>query len=88
MGINVKRQDVVDNVHLLAAKLGLGITETIDQVVGEKLVAIEAARNADIAQRLKAIRKIQERLRPASPDGLTSNYDDLYDEDGLSAWLW
>jgi hypothetical protein len=85
MGINVKRQDVVDNVHLLASKLGLGITETIEQAVVEKLERMEIEREADILSRMERIREIQERLRPHTADGVTSSCDEFYDEDGLPA---
>jgi hypothetical protein len=85
MGINVKREDVVANVHLLASKLGLGITETIENAVVEKLKRMEMEREADIQLRIEKIREIQERLRPHIPDGATSNCDEFYDEDGLPA---
>lgn len=85
MGINVKRKDVVDNVHLLAGKLGIGITETIDQAVSEKLAHMEVERLADIAFRMAAIREIQERLRPFIPDGATSDCRALYNEFGEPA---
>jgi hypothetical protein len=83
MGINVKRQDVVDNVHLLASKLGLGITDAIKDAVSERLASLERAREVEIQRRLDAIRRIQEEFRLLGTDGMTSNCDEFYDEDGL-----
>jgi hypothetical protein len=83
MGINVKRQDVVDEVHLLASKLGLGITDAIKDAVSERLAALERERQIEFERRMAAIRKVQEEFRLLGTDGMTSNCDDLYDEDGL-----
>jgi hypothetical protein len=83
MGINVKRKDVVDNVHILAGKLGLGITETIDQAVTEKLAKIELERQAEIVRRMASIREIQAEAKKHIRPGVTSNHDWMYDENGL-----
>lgn len=83
MGINVKRQDVVSNVHVLAAKLGLGITETIDAAVTAKLAYLELEHAAEIERRIKVIREIQVEAKKYVQANATSNHDDLYDDFGL-----
>ena len=83
MGINVKRQDVVENVYALAGKLGLGITETIDAAVKEKLAQMEVARAADIKRRTKALRAIQGEVVNLVQQGTTSDHSEFYDDGGL-----
>ena len=83
MGINVERQNVVDEVHLLASKLGLGITDAIKDAVSERLASIDRKRQIEAKRKLAAIEKVQKEFRMLGTDGMTSNCDDLYDEDGL-----
>ncbi len=83
MGINVKRQDVVENVYALASELGLGITETIDAAVTAKRDQLEGERAADVKRRLKALRAIQAEVVNLVQPGTTSDHSEFYDENGL-----
>jgi antitoxin VapB len=83
MSINIKNPRVVKEVRVLADKLGLGLTEAIDDAVKARLAQFEAERQAEIQRKLKAVDEIVERVRHLIPPGATSDCSDMYDEDGL-----
>jgi antitoxin VapB len=85
MSINIKNPRVVEEVRILADKLGLGLTEAIDDAVKARLAQLEAERQAEIARKIKALDEIHSRIKHLIPPGATSSCDDMYDEDGLPA---
>jgi antitoxin VapB len=85
MGINVKNAAVEEDIRLLASRLGLGLTEAIEQAVKARLGQLDAEKHAETTRKLAAIRHIQGELRPLLALGVTSDCGELYDDDGLPA---
>lgn len=89
MGINVKNAEVEAEIRLLAAELDVGLTEAILEAVRWRREALRAervaAREAEIARKMAAIRAMQDEVRPFIKPGTTSSCDEFYDEDGLPA---
>ena len=81
MGLSIKNQDVERMSRAIAARKGVTITEAIRQAL-----AAEVARHeAETAERLKAVRRIQDEIAKL-PDRYpgVSNEDLVgYDDDGL-----
>jgi hypothetical protein len=85
MGINIKSEEVVALARDIAAKTGRGLTQTIHDALKAEALRLEKARAADHQRKLKAIRKIQDRvarrMKGAGPVKPIPKevFDDLYE---------
>jgi hypothetical protein len=83
MGINIKSEEVVALARDIAAKTGRGLTQTIHDALKAEALRVEKAREAEYQRKLKAIRKIQDRVaKRADYDPVPipkEVFDDLYE---------
>jgi hypothetical protein len=83
MGINIKSEEVVALARDIAAKTGRGLTQTIHDALKAEALRVEKAREAEYQRKLKAIRKIQDRVRQRAdydPAPIPKEvFDDLYE---------
>jgi hypothetical protein len=85
MGLSIKRAETVRTVRAVAERMGLSVTEAVQQTMDEKLRALTGeerreARRRDLEEWLKEVD-----ARPRNPDGRTWKQiedEDLYDEMG------
>lgn len=80
MGLNIKNDEVQRLAKELALATGQSMTSAIEAALREKLYRMH--RDRDIELRRAEVRRIVERGGP-TPEGLTSDHSDLYDEIGL-----
>jgi hypothetical protein len=81
--IQIRKPDVVRDIRLLAELTGQPITDVVADAVRLKLGEAQRARDADIAERLKRVAEIQERVAALPRIGPLLTDADLYDEDGI-----
>jgi antitoxin VapB len=82
MGMNIKNPTVERLAREFAAETGETMTSAIQTALEERLERLR--RERDVAERIRRIDEILARSGP-TPQGVTSDHSDLYDEDGLPA---
>ena len=87
MGLNIKNEDVVENVRRLAVAKGMSLTAAVDAAVKAELERLQAERHACRSARERELDElladIRSRLRPLRPGEVGSDMSDFYDEWGL-----
>ena len=81
--IQIKNPDVVRDIRLLAELTHQPITDVVAEAVRIKLAEAQRARAADIADRLRRVAEIQERIAALPRMGPPLTDADFYDEDGF-----
>ena len=81
--IQIKKQDVVRDIRLLAELKHQPITDVVAEAVRAKLGEAQRVREADIQARLLRVAKIQEEIAALPIIGELLTDADLYDEYGL-----
>lgn len=81
--IQIRNDDVVRDIRLLAELTGKSITEVVAESVRARLAEAQAARRDATARKLGGIREIQRRFAALPTVGPLLTDDDLYDEYGL-----
>lgn len=86
MQLNLKDAETSQLVERLAAITGTSKTAAVRDAVRRRLAEVEAAREADVAERLQRVRELTEamRARMRKPIPTQQELDDwMYDENGL-----
>lgn len=81
--IQIRKPDVVRDIRLLAELMHQPITDVVAEAVRTKLGMAQRAREADIAERLRRVAEIQERIAALPRIGPLLTDADFYDENGL-----
>ena len=81
--IQIKKQDVVRDIRLLAELKNQPITDVVAEAVRAKLGEAQRARDVDIADRLRRIEEIHKRIAALPKIGPLLTDADFYDEDGF-----
>lgn len=81
--IQIRNDDVVRDIRLLAAITGRSITDVVAESVRARLISAQRERSAETAEIRLKVRAIQDRFRtlPRTVRPLTDA--DLYDDQGL-----
>ena len=83
MGLNIKNEEVHRLAREVAARTGETMTHAIQMALEERLARLTKQQVDDRKDRAARVRAILDSI-PHYP-GVTSNHDDLYDENGLPA---
>ncbi|MCU1326055.1 MAG: hypothetical protein JWN34_1425 [Bryobacterales bacterium] len=81
--IQIRNDDVVRDIRLLAELTGKSITEVVADSVRARLAEAQANKRGEMARKLAGIREIQRRVAALPNVGPLLTDDDLYDEHGL-----
>ena len=81
--IQIRNPEVVKAIRALADQTQLPITEAVGEAVREALRKQDVTRDAEIQQRLAAIKDISRRIRELPIVGPAITDEDLYDADGM-----
>ena len=87
MPLNIKDEAVHAKARRLAELTGRSITAAVSDAIDHRLAEVEDAREAEAAQRLRAMKEVAREFRERLPAGhgatSTDHAELLYDEDGL-----
>ncbi len=81
--IQIRNDDVVRDIRLLAALTGRSITEAVAESVRARLADARRQRRDEVGSIRLSVRAIQDRFRALPVVGSDLTDADLYDEDGL-----
>ena len=81
--IQIKRQDVADDIRALADLTGVSITDAIQNAVKSQLAIERVKANKSLTRRLQQAEKALAELRRLPRVGPMLTDDDLYDDKGL-----
>jgi len=81
--VQIRKAETVERLRRLAEMEGKTITELVDEMVRERDSRLTAEREADIAERRRAVEEIVAHFNSLPVVGPLLTDDDFYDEDGL-----
>lgn len=81
--IQIRNDDVVRDIRLLAAITGRSITDVVAESVRARLISAQRERSAETAEIRMKVRAIQNRFRTLPRTGRPLIDADLYDDQGL-----
>ena len=81
--VQIRKPEVAERLRELARLEGKSITDLVEEMVRERDARLAAARDADIAERRRAVQEAVERFNALPVVGPLLTDDDLYDENGL-----
>lgn len=81
--VQIRKAETVERLRRLAALEGKSITDLVDEMVRERDARLEAAHEADIAERRRGVEEAVRRFNALPIVGPLLTDDDFYDEDGL-----
>jgi len=83
--LNIKRAETYDLAKTVAERTGMSLTDAVTEALRDKLAALDAARNRDIAERMEKVREIAREFREAWGEPLSTREEidaEMYDEFG------
>ena len=81
--VQIRKPEVAARLRELARLEGKSITDLVDEMVRERDERLVARRQADIAERRRAVKEIVAHFNSLPIVGPLLTDDDFYDEDGL-----
>lgn len=81
--IQIRKPEVAERLRSLARLEGKSITDLVEEMVRERDERMTSAREADIAERRRAVEEIVSHFNSLPIVGPLLTDDDLYDKDGL-----
>ena len=84
MGLSIKNAEVERMARDAARRRGVSMTEALRQLLAEEEARVAAAREAEVAEKLRRLHEIQARIA-ALPDVSDMTDDEIlgYDENGI-----
>ena len=84
MGLSIKNAEVERMAREAAKRRGVSMTEALRQLLAEEEARVAAAREAEVAEKLRKLHEIQARVA-ALPDVSDMTDDEIlgYDDDGV-----